>query len=118
MVIFLFTSLLYASDVYEICMIKNQKWVERFQTFETSNTSTFFSTETVQFIVHEKSFEINRDTRPIVDRFEENGMQCIREHKNSKLCYDQKTKKYFWEWNTRAGETFRDVMSICSVNGE
>lgn len=118
MVIFLFTSLLYASDVYEACIIEKQEWSERYQKFETVNTRTFFSTDPIQLIVHKKTFELNRDHRPITERFEEDGMKCIREHENSKLCHDKEKNKYYWEWNTRSGRTYRDVMKICSFNGE
>jgi hypothetical protein len=108
----------FASDVYEVCAVKNQKWVERYQHFETTNTSTFFSIEPVQFIVHNSSFEVDRDPYPIVERFEEDDNACFRNHSNSKICYNESEKKFYWERNTRAGETFRDILFVCSKNGE
>ena len=117
-VLLLTTTLAYAADVYEFCRIEKQKWSERYQKFEMQHFSTFYTFQKPQMIVYEKSFELDRDEHPIVETYQKNGMPCWREHKNSELCYDQAGGQMFWEWNTRAGETFRDVMDVCRVNGE
>tara|TARA_R100000030_G_scaffold43178_1_gene32565 strand:- start:2205 stop:2570 length:366 start_codon:yes stop_codon:yes gene_type:complete len=114
----LFLATAQASDVYEICMVKNQTWSERYQVFETTNTTTYYSYKPIQFIVHKKSFELNRDAYPIVKNFVEGDQQCFRNHGNSKVCLDKDNKLFYWEKNTRAGATHRDVMYICSKNGE
>ena len=114
----LFLATAQASDVYSICVVRNQKWNERYQRFDTTNTETFFSRQSIQFIVHDNSFEIDRDPYPIVSRFVEEDNECFRNHQNSKICLDTENKLFYWEKNTRAGETYRDVFLICSKNGE
>lgn len=107
-----------AADVYELCSIKRQKWSERQQRFEQESVTTFYSREKIQFILYKNSFEMSRDRHPIIETTEKNGMTCWREHANSELCYDKDRNQMVWEWNTRAGATWRDVMDICGINGE
>ena len=108
----------YASDVYEICMIKNQIWSDRNQEFETINTKTYYSYKPVQFIIHERSLELNRDKREIVYVFERDDKKCWREHKNSYFCYNETTSEFEWEFYKRNGDVTRDIMSVCLKNGE
>lgn len=107
-----------AADVYEFCSIEKQRWSERYQRFDSESVETFYSRQTVQFIVYKNSFELDREHRKIAETTEKNGMTCWRERDNSEICYDKGNKKMFWEWSTRAGVTYRDVMSICVINGE
>lgn len=107
----------YASDVYEICVLKNQLWSERDQQFQTTSTTTYFSYEPIQFIVHDSSVEVDRDKRNITEKFEQNEMQCWREHKNSFFCYDKQNKQFLWESYKRNGDVTRDILKPCSKNG-
>ena len=107
-----------ASDVYEICVLKNQLWSEREQEFYTTNTTTYFSYEPLQFIVHESSVEVDRDKRLVSEKFEQDGMKCWREHKNSFFCYDETNKQFLWEFYKRNGDVTRDVLKPCSKNGK
>ena len=107
-----------AADVFEFCTVKRQVWSEREQEFHTELINHYASTTPMQFIVYEKSFEIERDRHPIIETTTKNNMTCWREHQNSELCYDTVNKQILWEWNTRAGATIRDVMYICRKNGE
>ena len=107
-----------ASDVYEICVLKNQLWSERDQEFHTTNTTTYFSYEPLQFIVHDFSVELNRDKRSVVEKFEQDGMQCWREHKNSFFCYDDVNKIFLWEFYKRNGDVTRDILKPCVKNGK
>lgn len=116
--LFLTTALAHEVNVFEFCMIERQRWSERYQRFDTELVNTFYSLQSVQMIVFEHSFEIDRDVHPIIETTTKNGMTCWREHKNSELCYNKKDGEILWEWNTRAGETLRDVMGICRINGE
>lgn len=108
----------WASDVYEVCMIKNQTWSERYQRFETTNSQTFYSFEPIQFIVHQSSIEINRDSRPIQSITTTDDKYCIVEHEKSKICLNEEKKIFEWEWVMRSGVTKRDLMYVCSKNGE
>lgn len=117
-ILFLATAIANTPQVYEFCRIENQKWSERYQKFEMQHFSTFYTFQKPQMIVYEKSFELARDEHPIVETYQKNGMNCWREHANSELCYDKRRKQVLWEWNTRAGDTFRKVMDVCRVNGE
>ena len=107
-----------ASDVYEICVLKNQVWSERNQKFSTTNTTTFYSYDPIQFIIHENSIEINRDTRNISEKFQQDGMECWREHENSFFCYDEPNKRFLWEFNKKNGSVTRDIMAPCVKNGD
>jgi len=107
-----------AADVFEFCTVKRQVWSEREQEFHTELINHFLVGETMQFIVYENSFEIDRDKRPIIKTTKKNKMTCWREHENSELCYDPVNNWVLWEWNTRAGATLRDVMYVCRKNGE
>lgn len=118
MILLFLTTIANAVDVFEFCRIERQRWNERYQTFETELVDTFYSRQTVQFIVYDHSFEINRDIHPIVAVTKKDHLTCWREHENSELCYDKKRGEIVWEWHTRAGATLRDVMGICRMNGE
>tara|TARA_R110000737_G_scaffold33931_1_gene52181 strand:+ start:57 stop:422 length:366 start_codon:yes stop_codon:yes gene_type:complete len=107
-----------ASDVYEICVLKNQVWSEREQQFQTTNTTTYFSYEPLQFIIHDSSIELNRDKRVVSETFQQDDMQCWREHKNSFFCYDEQNKRFLWEFYKRNGEVTRDIMKPCVKNGK
>ena len=107
-----------ASDVYEICVLKNQLWSERDQEFQTTKTTTYFSYEPLQFIVHDSSIELNRDKRSVVEKFEQDGMKCWREHENSFFCYDDTNKRFLWEFYKRNGDVTRDILKPCVKNGK
>jgi hypothetical protein len=107
-----------ASDVYEICVLKNQLWSERQQRFQTTNTTTYFSYEPIQFIIHDNSIEVNRDRREISEKFTQDGMKCWREHKNSFLCYDETNNRFLWEIYKRNGDVNRDILKPCMKNGK
>jgi hypothetical protein len=107
-----------ASDVYEICVLKNQLWSERQQKFQTTNTTTYFSYEPIQFIIHDNSIEVNRDRREISEKFTQDGMKCWREHKNSFLCYDETNNRFLWEIYKRNGDVNRDILKPCMKNGK
>ena len=108
----------YASDVYELCMTKKQLWSDRYQQFQTINTTPYYGFENVQFIIHERSVEINRDKRNIISKFEQDGMDCWREHENSFFCYDEPNNQFLWEFNKRNGDVTRDLLFVCVKNGE
>ena len=107
-----------ASDVYEICINNKQRWSDRDQEWETIRTDTFYSLERPQIIIHKNSFELNRDTRPIISSYEKDGMSCWREHKNSEICYDDSKNKIYWELHKKNGDIVRDHMTVCILNGE
>ena len=106
-----------AAEVYEFCSIRTQKWNNKAQEFQEESVETFYSRQTVQFIVYKNSFEMNREHRKIVETTEKNGNTCWREHENSEICYDKGNNQMLWEWNTRAGATYRDILKICVTNG-
>ncbi len=108
----------HAADVYELCVIKRQRWSDRYQHFKTEEVATFYSYERPRLIVYENSFEIDRDYHPIIETTNKKGMTCWREHANSELCYNTEHNLILWEWNTRAGATLRDLFVICKTNGE
>jgi len=107
-----------AADVFEFCVAKKQKWSERYQRFETEQVQTYYSYPTIQFIVYQHSFEVDRDSHPIMETTTKNGMTCWREHENSEICYDRNKGEMYWEWTKRSGDTFRNVLSVCKINGE
>jgi len=107
-----------ASDVYEICVLKNQLWSERQQQFQTMNTTTYFSYEPIQFIIHDDSIEVNRDRREVSEKFTQDGMKCWREHKNSFFCYDETNNRFLWEIYKRNGDVTRDILKPCMKNGK
>ena len=107
-----------ASDVYEICVLKNQLWSERQQRSQTTNTTTYFSYEPIQFIIHDNSIEVKRDRREISEKFTQDGMKCWREHKNSFLCYDETNNRFLWEIYKRNGDVNRDILMTCMKNGK
>jgi hypothetical protein len=107
-----------ASDVYEVCRHEKQLWNERAQRYDTKYVSTFYSREKVQFIIHNNSFEVNRDVRNIQQKFTQDGMNCWREHENSFFCYDETHNNLLWEFYKKNGDVTRDVMSVCIKNGE
>jgi len=114
----LFLTTAMASDVYEICTHKKQKWNDRQQEFVTHYTMSMYTTESIQFIIHQNSFEVNRDKRNISHTFTQDGMHCWREHENSFFCYDDTTKSFLWEFYKRNGDVTRDIMKVCLKNGE
>ena len=118
MVILFLTSLSFASDVYEICLHKTQLWSDRKQEFVTTASYNYYGIENLQLIVHEDSFEVNRDFRKIVKKFKNNNMDCFREHDNSFVCYDPQTKSFYWDFYKRNGHVTRDVMKVCAKNGK
>ena len=118
MILLLLTTLALASDVYEICMIKSQIWSEENQTFYTKMVTTYNSFETVQLIIHENSFEVNRKEKDIQSRVNIGKMPCIVEHDNSYVCFDKPNNQFLWESYLRNGIVTRDVMKICRKNGE
>ena len=118
MVVLLLTSIAIASDVYEICLHKSQLWSERKQEFITMASYNYYGVENLQFIVHEDSFELNRDARKIVKRFQHNNMDCFREHENSFVCYNSEAKSFYWDFYKKNGDVTRDVMKVCAINGK
>lgn len=118
MVSLLLITTAFASNVYEICVHKKQKWIEREQAFVTQYTTSMYTTEPIQFIIHPMSFEVNRDKREVEYMFSKDDMQCWREHENSFFCLDKDTNTFYWEYNKRNGTVTRDIMKICAKNGE
>ena len=116
--LFLMISSVFASDVYEICRQETQLWNERDQVFVTQHVSTFYSRQGIQMIIHNKTFEVDRDVRPIQETFKKDDMNCWREHKNSFFCHDTIHNTFLLEFYRRNGDVTRDVMLICSKNGE
>ncbi len=109
----------HAADVYDLCVIKRQRWSDRYQHFKTEQVETFYTYERPRLIIYEDSFEIDRDSHPIIEKTSKGkGKTCWREHKNSELCYNEEYNLILWEWNTRAGATLRDLFVICKINGE
>ena len=106
-----------ASDVYEICIDKEQIWSDRYQEWKPGYTRTYFTMQSPQIIVHKNSFEIDRDVHPIVERFERDGMSCFREHQNSEICYDKNFQELYWERHNRNRDVIRNVMTICKIDG-
>ena len=106
-----------ASDVYEICVHKKQKWSERQQEFVTQYTRSMYTTESIQFIIHQDLFEVNREKREISHTFLQDDMKRWREHQNSFFCYHEDTKSFLWEFHKRNGDVTRDVMKVCVKNG-
>ena len=106
-----------AADVYDVCVVEKQTWSDQYQKFETIAAETFYTYQGPRLIVYENSFELDRVHRPIIETTKKDGMTCWREHANSEICYDKGNNRMFWEWNTRAGATLRDVLKICSRNG-
>ena len=118
MILLFLTALAFASDVYEICIIKQQIWSDEWQTFYNKRVTTFFTFQTVQFIVHDDSFEVNRQKKNIVSRETIDNLPCFREHENSFVCFDEKTNQFLWEFHYRNGKVVRDVYTVCRKNGE
>lgn len=111
-------SSVFASDVYEICVHKKEVWSEIQQQFITENVSSFYSGDTLQLIIHQNSFEIQRVKKNIESTYKKEDQQCWREHKNSELCYDKEDGKFYWEFFYRNGKVTRDVLTPCLKNGE
>ena len=108
-----------ASDVYEICRLEKQKWSDQKQVFETNSTRTYVSYQSIQIILHENTFEVDREAHIILNRFKSSsGLSCWRENKNSFLCYDKNSKSILWEWSKRNGDIHRDILRVCKLNGE
>ena len=118
MILLLLTALAIASDVYEICTLKKQIWSDQDQVFVTKTVRTFYTFDTIQFIVHENSVEINRDKKYIKSKHILNDMQCFVEHENSFFCFDKVNNEFLWEFYYRNGKVTRDVMKVCGKNGE
>ena len=112
------TSLAFASDVYEICVLKQQVWSDYTQSWKTESVSTFYTYPTIQFIVHDDSIEINRVKANIVSKKEIGGFECMREHENSLICHDKENGKFLWEFQYKNGKTTRDILTICGKNGK
>lgn len=108
----------YAADIYEVCVLKNQKFNETTQEFETFAVDSFYSKNTKQLIVFDTYFEVDREKYPIIEKTTKDGLQCWRQHKNSELCYSKVDNVIYWEANLRNGETHRSWMKVCVLNGE
>tara|TARA_B100000287_G_scaffold285665_1_gene269298 strand:+ start:361 stop:720 length:360 start_codon:yes stop_codon:yes gene_type:complete len=107
-----------ASDVYEICALENQVWNEENQSWATELVTTFYTFDTIQFIVHENSFEVNRKKKNIQSKKMIGDLPCFIEHENSFFCLDEKRNRFLWEFYYRNGKVTRDVLKICGKNGE
>jgi hypothetical protein len=118
MILLLATTLAWASDVYEVCVMENQIWSEEWQGWKTDLVTTFYTFEKIQFIVHKNMFEVNRKKHKIESHEIIEGLPCFREHENSFVCLDEPNSQLLWEFNYRSGKVTRDVMKICLKNGE
>ena len=107
-----------ASDVYEICVNHRSIWKESTQSWEHERTSSYYTTQPVQFIIHKNTFEVDRSVKKIQARETIEGLKCIREHQNSFICHDPDRNVFYWEYHYRNGKITRDVMNICLINGE
>ena len=107
-----------ASDVYEICVNHREVWSDSSQSWKHERTSSYYTTQPVQLIVHENSFEVNRKSKQIVKKETIDGLRCFREHDNSFICHDPKKNLFLWEFHYRSGKITRDLMTICVKNGE
>ncbi len=107
-----------ASDVYEVCVLENQIWSDEWQSWKTELVTTFYSYKPIQFIVHENSIEINRKKKYIKSHETIDGMPCHREHENSFVCFDEQNNQFLWEFYYRNGKVTRDILKVCSKNGE
>ena len=104
MILLLLTALALASDVYEICVLKNQTWNDQRQAWETELVSSFYTSETIQFIVHESSMELNRKKKNIQSKKTIGDMPCLIEHENSFVCFDKENNEFHWEFYYRNGK--------------
>ncbi len=118
MILLLLTTLAFASDVYEMCIVENQIWSDQNQTFYSKSVATFFSFQTIQFIIHKNTFEVNRKVRNIASRETIGGLPCFREHENSFICFDADRDQFLWEFHHRNGKVTRDIYTVCVKNGE
>ena len=107
-----------ASDIYEVCRLQRQEWVESKQVFETKLTQVYYVGETVQFIFHRGWFEVDKKRKNIDSVFEMEGRTCWQEHANSEICFDEESNILYWEFHKRNGDVLRDKMDVCRINGE
>lgn len=109
----------FASDVYEGCVVERQEWNDRYQEWVTTSVESHYSDEPVQFIINEKTFQVERrERRPIIEKYTKDGDQCWKEHEHSFFCYDKQHKHLYWEFHYKNGKVTRDVVTICAINGE
>jgi len=118
MILLLLTTLALASDVYEICVLRNQTWSDQEQAWKTDLVTSFYTSQTIQFIMHENSMEINRKKKNIQLKKIVGDMECFVEHENSFVCFDEKNNQFLWEFYYKNGKVTRDVMQVCLKNGE
>jgi len=107
-----------ASDVYEICAIKNQVWNDFNQEWSTERVELFYTKKHIQFIVHENSMELNGVRRRIDKKETIDGLSCLREHQNSFVCLNEQGNQFLWEFQYRNGKVTRDTLVVCRLNGE
>ena len=108
----------HASDVYEICVNHRKVWHESSQSWKHERTSSYFTTQPVQFIIHKNTFEVDRSVKKIQSKETIDGLKCFREHENSFICHDPGKNLFLWEFHYRSGKVTRDEMKICVKNGE
>jgi hypothetical protein len=107
-----------ASDVYGICVHKEQIWSDDHQDWIPDVTTIHLPSEAMQLIIHKNSFEIDRNVKSITSVETIENLPCFREHKNSFICLDEPNKRFLWEFHKRNGEVTRDVFTYCIKNGE
>lgn len=107
-----------ASDVYEIDCRETRVWSERYQKFVFLQRECGMMDETIYFMVHKNSLEINqKDIVPISSHVKD-GMQCWKEHEKSELCLDLAKNRMVWEYHYRNGKVTIDYFEIARINGE
>ena len=107
-----------ASDVYEIDCRETRVWSEREQEFVFGRRECGMMDETIYFMVHKNSLEINQKDIVPISSYTKNGMQCWKEHKNSELCLDLSSNRMIWEYHYRNGKITMDYFEIARINGE
>ena len=107
-----------ASDVYEIDCRETRVWSEREQKFIFSRSECGMMDETIYFMVHKNSLEINQKDIVPISTYTRDGMTCWKEHQKSELCLDLSSNRMIWEYHYRNGKITKDYFEIARINGE
>jgi len=108
----------FASEVYEIDCRETRVWSEKEQEFVFSSRKCGMMDETIYFMVHKNSLELNQKDIVPISSYQKEGMTCWKEHKNSEICLDLKSSRFLWEYHYRNGKITLDIFEIARINGE